>query len=71
MTDGIKKLRARDEFVHFAEELLQLKLGKQNAVQQSFALTHFYIKEIHNKLRTEISDEDLQFGLRPVPKTPS
>ena len=32
MTDGIKKLRARDELVHFAEELLQLKLGKQKAV---------------------------------------
>jgi hypothetical protein len=63
MTDGIRKLRAREEFAHFAEDLLQLKFGKQNSVQQSFALTHFYIKEIHNKLRTEIPDDDLQVAI--------
>ena len=63
MAEKIKKLKARDEFVPFAEELLEIDFGKLNSVQQSFALTHFYIKEIHNRLRSEISDDDLQLAL--------
>jgi hypothetical protein len=58
-----KKLKARDEFVHFAENLSKEKFGKLNAVQQSFALTQFYIKEIRNRIRAEISDEDLEVAI--------
>jgi hypothetical protein len=58
-----KKLKARDEFVHFAEHLSKEKFGKLNSVQQSFALTRFYIKEIRNRLRVEISDEDLDVAI--------
>lgn len=67
MVQGVKKLKARDEFVAFAEELLQTKFGKQNSVQQSHALAQFYIKQIHNKLRGEISDDDLQLALVDAP----
>jgi hypothetical protein len=67
MAEGVKKLKARDEFVAFAEELLQTKFGKQTSVQQSHALAQFYIKQIHNKLRSEISDDDLQFALVDAP----
>jgi hypothetical protein len=63
MAERVKKIKARDEFVSFAEELLEIKFGKQNSVQQSHALATFYIKEIHNKLRSEISDDDLQLAL--------
>src|SRR5450631_736720 len=45
-----KKLKARDEFIHFTETFLEEKFGKLNTVQQSFALTHFYIKEIRNRI---------------------
>jgi hypothetical protein len=41
MAEGVKKLKARDEFVAFAEELLQTKFGKQTSVQQSHALAQF------------------------------
>jgi hypothetical protein len=58
-----KKVKARDEFMHFAENLTGQKFGSLNAIQQSFALTQFYIKEIRNRLRSEISDEDLQFAI--------
>ena len=42
---------------------VETKFGKLNSVQQSHALAQFYIKQIHNKLKSEISDEDLQFAL--------
>ena len=63
MNANTKKLKARDEFTHFAENLTKEKFGNLNAVQQSFALTHFYIKEIRNRLRVELTDEDLEFAI--------
>ena len=63
MSSETKKLKARDEFVHFAERFLGEKFGKLNSVQQSFALTHFYVKEIQNRARSEISDEDLELDI--------
>ena len=63
MNASSKKLKARDEFIHFAENLTKGKFGKLNAVQQSFAFTHFYIKEIRNRIRAEISDEDLELAI--------
>jgi hypothetical protein len=62
MNSGTKKLKARDEFVRFTEHYLKERFAKLNPVQQSFALTQFYIKEIHNRIRSEISDEDLEFS---------
>jgi hypothetical protein len=38
MTDAIKKLKARDEFIAFAESETKEKFGKLNAIQQSHAL---------------------------------
>jgi Integrase core domain/AIPR protein len=58
-----KKIKARDEFMHFAANLTDQKFGNLNAVQQSYALTQFYIREIRNRLRSEIADEDLQFAI--------
>ena len=63
MTGISKKLKARDAFVHFAEELTKQKVQNLNQVQQSFALTRFYISEIRNCLRAEISDEDLDLAI--------
>ncbi len=63
MNEGTKKLKARDEFVRFAEAFLHQKMGKLTTVQQSYALTHFYIKEIHNRLKSEISDDDLELAV--------
>ena len=63
MIESTKKLKARDEFMAFAERELGEKFGKLSAVQQSHALTRFYIKEIHNRLRSEIADEDLELAI--------
>lgn len=68
MNVSSKKLKARDEFVHFPENLTKHKFGSLNDVQQSFALTHFYIKEIRNRVRTEILDEDLELAIVDGPK---
>jgi Holliday junction resolvase-like predicted endonuclease len=63
MAENTRKMKARDEFIHFAEDLLEQKFGKLNAIQQSYALAKFYVKEIHNRLKTEISDEDLDLSI--------
>ncbi|OQW59172.1 MAG: hypothetical protein A4S14_04020 [Proteobacteria bacterium SG_bin9] len=63
MSDLTKKIKARDEFVAFSEHELGQKFGSLNAVQQSHALTRFYVKEIHNRLRSEISDDDLDLAI--------
>lgn len=58
-----KKVKARDELIRFAEAETQTKFHKLNAIQQSHELTRFYVKEIHNRTKTEVSDEDLGLGL--------
>ena len=63
MNGPTKKVKARDEFVSFTEKTLHTKLSLLNKKQQSLALTQFYLREIHNKLRPEISDEDIDLGL--------
>jgi hypothetical protein len=63
MSGEIKKTKARDELISFAEEETQQKFHKLSAVQQSHELTRFYIKEIHNKTKTEISDDDLELAI--------
>ena len=59
----LKKIRAREEFARFAEQLLGEKLGRLNAVQQSYAFTRFYVSEIHNRVRSEIAEEDLELAI--------
>lgn len=63
MTENARKLKARDEFIAFTERLSGEKFGKLSSIQQSHALTRFYVKEIHNRLRSEISDEDLDLAV--------
>jgi hypothetical protein len=63
MSGSTKKVKARDEFVLFTEKTLHLKLGALSKKQQSLALTQFYVKEIHNKLKPKISDDDIELGL--------
>ena len=63
MNSEPKKLKARDEFIHFAESFLGEKFGKLNSVQQSFAMTHFYVKEIQNRVGSQIYDEDLELDI--------
>jgi len=63
MPGEIKKTKARDELIRFAEEEAQQKFHKLSGVQQSHELTRFYVKEIHNRIKTEISDDDLELAI--------
>jgi hypothetical protein len=63
MPGEIKKTKARDELIRFAEEETQQKFHKLSGVQQSHELTRFYVKEIHNRIKTEISDDDLELAI--------
>ena len=63
MPEEIKKTKARDELIRFAEEETQQKFHKISGVQQSHELTRFYVKEIHNRIKTEISDDDLELAI--------
>lgn len=58
-----RKVKARDELVRFAEKETEQKFHNLSGIQQSHELTRFYIKEIYNRTRTEISDEDLALAL--------
>jgi hypothetical protein len=63
MPEEIKKTKARDELIRFAEEETRQKFHKLTGVQQSHELTRFYVKEIHNRIKTEISDDDLELAI--------
>jgi hypothetical protein len=63
MSAEIKKIKARDELIRFAEEETRQKFHKLSGVQQSHELTRFYVKEIHNRIKTEISDDDLELAI--------
>ena len=63
MAQQTKKIKARDEYVNFIEKESKAKLGSLSKRQQSLGFVRFYVKQIHNKLRSEISDEDLELGL--------
>jgi AIPR protein len=58
-----KKIKARDEFVAFAEKESEQQFSKLSMVQQSHQLARFYVKEIYNRVRTEVSDEDLSLAI--------
>lgn len=57
-----KKLNVRQEYTRFVKETLGEDLGKLNDKQRTLALTEFYIMEIHNRLRGNISEEDFDEG---------
>jgi hypothetical protein len=63
MSVEVKKAKARDELIRFAEEETQQKFHKLSSLQQSHELTRFYVKEIHNRIKTEISDDDLESAI--------
>lgn len=58
-----KKIKARDELIRFAEKETGASFHNLKATQQSQLLTKFYIKEVHNRTKTEISDEDLALAV--------
>jgi hypothetical protein len=51
---------ARQNFRDFAEALSGKTFGNMTSREQGLALTRYYVTEIHNKLSTEISDDDLE-----------
>jgi len=57
-----KKTNVRQEYRRFVKETLGEDLGKLNDKQRALALTKFYIMEIHNRLRGNISDEEFDDG---------
>lgn len=58
-----KKSKARDALIQFAEKETDVNFHSLKTHQQSIELTRFYIKEIHNRTRTDISDEDLALAI--------
>lgn len=58
-----KKVKAREELIRFAERETGTSFHNLKAIQQSHLLTKFYVKEIHNRTKTEISDEDLALAI--------
>jgi hypothetical protein len=63
MNTTMKKVKARDELIRFAEEDTQQKFQNLSSVQQSHELTRFYVKQIHNRTKTEISDDELDLAI--------
>ena len=57
-----KKTNVRQEYRRFVKETLGEDLGKLNDKQRALALTKFYIMEIHNRLRGNISEEEFDDG---------
>jgi hypothetical protein len=58
-----RKDQAREKFKEYVEEKLKQNLSNLSQVQQSLALTQFYIEKIHNFTKTEISEDDIEAGL--------
>ena len=57
------KIKARDELIRLAEKDTGTAFRNLNAKQQSIQATKFYIREIHNPTRFQISEDDLEEGL--------
>lgn len=57
-----KKLRIRDHLKSFSRLTFNSEFDALRPDQRSDVLLNFYIKEIHNKLRTEITDEQFELG---------
>lgn len=53
------KMKSRDELVRLTEADLGVGFGTLNSRQQSIAVAKFYVREIHNLVRSYISDDDL------------
>lgn len=57
-----KKIKLRDRIKDFSRSEFNSDFDKLQNDQRSDVLLHFYIKEIHNKTKTEISQEQIEFG---------
>ncbi|OAI44320.1 hypothetical protein AYO42_00815 [Rhizomicrobium sp. SCGC AG-212-E05] len=57
------KIRAREELIRLTANDLRQDFGTLNEKQQSIATAKFYIREIHNALRTQIAEEELLEGI--------
>jgi len=57
-----KKIKLRDRIKDFSKSEFNSDFDKLQNDQRSDVLLHFYIKEIHNKTKTEISQEQIEFG---------
>jgi hypothetical protein len=53
------KLSTRPAFREYAERIYERQFGQLSTRQQGLALSRFYVTEIHNRVATYISDEDL------------
>ena len=63
MSTDVKKVKARDRFVAFAEEHYGQPFEKVSSTKVSIALARFYVQEIYNRTQSEISDDDLDFAI--------
>ena len=67
MNNDSKKASVRDSFKDFVKEKLNQDIGSLNDKQLSYALTRFYVMEIHNKTKNNISDDDFERGYVDAP----
>lgn len=56
------KVKARDSFKEFTNNILQEDMSKLTPKQRSWALIRWYIDRIHNCLQTPISEDDLELS---------
>ena len=63
MSSQSKKIKARDEFIPFAEQHWGQSIEKIPPTKQSIALARFYVQEIYNRTQSEISDDDMDLAI--------
>jgi AIPR protein len=63
MAAGTLKLTAREELIRLYNAHNNPKFTQINSKQQSIAAARFYIDQIHNPVKSSISDDDLDEGI--------
>lgn len=59
MPSDVIKIKARDELIRVTEDEIGQKFSSLSQNQQSISATKFYVREIHNPLRNNISEDDI------------
>ena len=56
------KVKARDSFKEFTNQVLHEDMSKLSPKQRSWALIRWYIDRVHNCLQTPISEDDIELS---------
>ena len=63
MSETTKKAKSREAYREYAERALGISVESAIDKQRSKMLVNFYIQEIHNALRNEIDEDEVEEGL--------